>query len=216
MKRTLILCSAFLAVSLVAVALPGAAFGAPPANDDFANATAIDPGSLPFTESVDITDATFEAGETGHCGVSKTVWYSITPSTDVVLKIDTSGSGLFNNAVVAYRQTGSGLGGLSFVNCSTAFWNPLMLSAEAGTTYYLQAGGYFGQAGSLRLNVERIPPPANDDFVNAVSVTSVPFTDEVRDLTAATVEAGEPPSSCVFPPSARTCGSPIRPRRACR
>jgi PKD domain len=204
MKRTPLLVAALLVAAVATVSMPGAAVAAPPLNDSFAAASPIDTGSLPFTDTVNTTEATFEAGETGHCGISKTVWYSITPSTDVVLRIDSSGSGPLNTVLVAYRQAGSGLSGLSFVNCSTAFWNPITLSAEAGTTYYIQAGGYFGQSGSLRLNVERIPPPANDDFADAVVVDELPFIDEVRDLTAATVEAGEPPSSCVFPPMART------------
>ena len=80
MKRTLILSAALLAAAALAIALPGAAVAAPPANDDFANATVIDPSALPFSDSVSIVDATYEAGESSNCSVSNTVWYSFTPT----------------------------------------------------------------------------------------------------------------------------------------
>src|SRR5207237_3460249 len=56
----------------------------PPANDKFANATAIT--SVPFNDSVDTTAATLEAQEptpTNCMGFTsqRTVWYAFTPST---------------------------------------------------------------------------------------------------------------------------------------
>ena len=54
--------------ALVAGALlvPATASAAPPANDDFANATVVT--SFPFTDVVDITDATFTSDDYG-CSV---------------------------------------------------------------------------------------------------------------------------------------------------
>jgi len=73
----------------------------------------------------------------------------------------------------------------------------MQLTANAGTTYYIQAGSVSpGQAG-LQLHVAAIPPPTNDDFANAKTVGSLPFSDQA-DRTAATMETGEP----VFP----SCG----------
>jgi hypothetical protein len=50
------------------------AAAAPPSNDDFENATAV--SSLPFTDTVDATDATPESDDPTNCGYGDhTVWY---------------------------------------------------------------------------------------------------------------------------------------------
>ena len=70
---------AVLALGMLGLA-PGAAQAAPPGNDEFANATVVDPSSLPFGDAVDNTQATLESGEPQYCsGAPRTVWYSITP-----------------------------------------------------------------------------------------------------------------------------------------
>ena len=74
-----------LVLVLGALVHAGAALAAPPANDLLANATEIT--SLPFTDSVDITEATEGSGE-GGCGPPRhTVWYRFTPPQDTVLRI---------------------------------------------------------------------------------------------------------------------------------
>jgi hypothetical protein len=196
MKRTLFLSAALLAAALVAVGLPGAAVAAPPANDDFANATTIDPSSLPFTDTVSVVEAGYEAGEIGYCGVSNTAWYSFTPTQDEVVRADPSGSSFYGAAMNAYRQDGSGLGGLSQLACST-YGGQLTFSVQAGYTYYLQAGSSYYGAGDLRLAFDVVPPPTNDDFANAKPIGSLPSSDSV-DATAATVEAGEPTPACGY------------------
>src|SRR5687767_3614500 len=50
----------------------------PPANDNFADAEEI--GALPFSATVDNTDATNELGEPSGCSVNRSVWYSFTPA----------------------------------------------------------------------------------------------------------------------------------------
>jgi PKD repeat protein len=56
----------------------------------------------------------------------------------------------------------------------------------------------FGQTGVLELRLELVPPPPNDLFVNATAIGALPFSD-TTDLTAASVEAGEPSPSCAAP-----------------
>lgn len=59
---------------------------APPANDNFVNAVVI--SSLPYTNSVDTTEATLQAGEPIPSIVSstdKTVWYTCTSTASVSL-----------------------------------------------------------------------------------------------------------------------------------
>jgi hypothetical protein len=64
---------AIAAIALGALAIPAAAGATPPANDDFANATVI--GGAPFSDAVDITEATAEAGEPQVCNFSsQTIW----------------------------------------------------------------------------------------------------------------------------------------------
>jgi PKD repeat protein len=50
------------------------------------------------------------------------------------------------------------------------------------------------------LNAHIITPPANDDFVSAKPVSSIPFSD-TPDLSGATLQAGEPNPSCGFNPT---------------
>ncbi|HEU0246914.1 MAG TPA: PKD domain-containing protein [Gaiellaceae bacterium] len=187
---------------IAALVLPGTAAAIPPANDNFANATAIDVSSLPYSETVSLVEAGYEPGESAYCGVSNTVWYSFTPSSDALVRVDSSGSSFFGAVFNAYRQNGAGIGGLSQITCSS-YGGPLLLSVESGTTYYIQAGSAYWGSGDLRLTVEEIPPPGNDDFADATAIGSVPFSDSV-DATAASIESGEPTPSCGYGQSAGT------------
>ena len=181
-------------VGIAALLVPGTAVAAPPANDDFANA--VDVSALPFSESVNIVEAThFEIGEQSQCSIASTVWYSYTPSSDEILRISPSGSNFFGVVLNVYRQAGSGLGGLSFVGCSQ--WNTdLTLAAQAGVTYYIQAGRLsWYSPGTLQVGISVIPPPSNDDFANAEVIGSLRFSD-TTDTSAGTGESGEPNPSC--------------------
>jgi PKD repeat protein len=154
-----------LALALVvatALTLSGVfvASAAPPANDNFISASGIDLNALPFSDSVDITEATTESGEPQACYYSQqTFWYKLTAATDTWLKADTSGSNFSSNNLNVYLDTGSGISGLSFLGCSS-FGNPITFRAQAGATYYLQAEALCcGISGNLRVNVQQIPPP---------------------------------------------------------
>jgi Ca2+-binding RTX toxin-like protein len=177
------------------VLLPvSAASALPPANDNFASATVIT--SLPFNDSVDITEATTEAGEPQLCGAAQTVWYAFTPTSDVVVRADPIGSSFFNTNLSIYQAVGPGLSDLSWLGCGS-FGFPVVFDARAGTTYYVQGGSVFGGGATLDVHLEVVPPPPNDDFANAIPITTVPFSD-TQDITGATTQAGEPPSSCFF------------------
>jgi PKD repeat protein len=189
-----------IALALVLVAAPSAL--AQPGNDDFANA-AVAP-SLPFSASADISQATIEPGEPGPCGVQQSVWYAITPSTNAVLQADTNGSSFSDTVLNVYRQDGSGLSGLSWRDCRM-FGGSLSFGVDAGQTYYIQAGSYFGSGGNLHLHLAAYPPPANDDFANATAISALPFVDSRSvDLTGATIEPGEPGASCISPAAEKT------------
>ena len=186
---------AVLLLGLFALA-PGTARAAVPANDDFANATIVDQSSLPFNDSVDITDATLESGEPTGCYFGgKSIWYSITPTSDAVLRADIGGSSFFDRILYVYRADGAGFGGLSTIACASPYYNgasAATFNVQAGKTYYIQVGGFLSySAGTLALSLDLVPPPPNDDFANAKPITALPYSDSI-DTTAATKEAGEP------------------------
>jgi PKD repeat protein len=191
--------------ALVAGALlaPATAGAAPPTNDDFANATVIDPSSLPITtDAVPIDEATLQigAGEGVPCGLAgsdaQTIWYAITPTTSGVLRVSDSAT-FYYQFLGVYRQDGAGLAGLVNLACATWYYgqNSTSFSVEAGKTYYIQAGSSFTSSGSVTLTLQVVPPPTNDDFADATSITSLVFSDSV-DSTAAGFELNEPTPSC--------------------
>ncbi len=167
-----------------------------PANDDFGSAKAV--GSLPFSDSVDITNATAESGEPQYCYYSnKTVWYSFTPTANALVKADMAGSAFSDTIFNVYQSSGSGFGGLSFMQCGY-FGNSVTFNVQAGTTYYIQAGSIYGSSGNLQLNLQELPRPANDDFTNAMIVSSpLPF-DNTVDTQYSSRQTSEPTPSCAY------------------
>ena len=133
----------------------------PPAkgNDDFAGAVVI-AEPLPYGNKQDTTGATLQLGEPRPCaGIGRTVWYSFTPSTDLLLTADTLGSN-YDTALAAY--TGTSLAALSTVACNDDFFSLLSrveFVASAGVTYHFQVGGFFGSSGNLVFNLAGEPPP---------------------------------------------------------
>jgi len=173
----------------------------PPSNDDFASARVTT--ELPFSNTVDITGATREAGEPApscvggsHSGHS--VWYSFTPTTAAVLSPSLD---RFYSVVAAY--TGASLETLSEIWCRSPYVVKPWFVAQAGTTYYFQVDGLFAEAGSLTFSLEEIPPPPNDDFASATVISGLPFSDIINNA-AATTESGEPTSICSFGAAIRT------------
>jgi PKD domain-containing protein len=146
--------SAHLQLNVVAIG--------PPANDDFANATAI--ASLPFSDSTDRTAAGTENGEpvSTSCGpISHTIWYAYTPTADATVYAHGNAPGV-NSFIAVY--TGSSLTNLSPVGCGS---ERNIFHASAGTTYYLQVGSYDGQGGaSQSFGLELAPDPSVAAFAN--------------------------------------------------
>ena len=161
-----------------------------PSNDAFGNATVI--AALPFSDSVDITDATVETGErapfcSSGASSQRTVWYAFTPTATGLLSITINAP--FSTVVAV--DTGVSPGVLGEVICRSPFGGISTFVAQAGTTYYFQVDGMFGQSGLLQFRLDAIVPPPNDNFVDATAIPALPFSNTV-DLTAASFEAGEP------------------------
>jgi hypothetical protein len=173
---------------------------APPANDNFANATVVT--SVPYVvNGLNTSEATTEAndpvtpcGSTGFPQQSHSVWYRFTPSTTRGYAITTVGT---NYDTVLAIWTGT-WGSLVNQGCDddsgvnlTSF---LSLTLQGGTTYYIEAMAYGDDAGgSLHLTVAE--PPPNDDFDNALTITGLTYGDS-QDTTTATTAADDPTFDC--------------------
>jgi hypothetical protein len=188
MKQLKIAIACLAVLAIAAITLPGVAKASPPANDNFADATVI--STLPFTDSGDLNGTTTEPGEPQFCNFqAQTVWYAFTPTVTTAISADLNGSD-FGVVFNVYQSFGSGFGGLGFTGCvgsegSTEF------TADAGTTYYIQAGSISVGPAHLQLNLHEVPPPPNDNFAAATTITALPFSDST-DRSAATTEVGEP------------------------
>ena len=172
----------------------------PPVNDNFADAAVVE--GLPFNAVVDIVAATQEANEPQACYYTyKSVWYSYTPSVDVLLQIDTIGSQFSDTALTVYQ--GAALDGWSAVACGSGAAQ-VKFTAYAGQTYYIQAGStYWNASGNLHLNIMEVVPPPNDNFADAQVVTKLPFQSS-EDNTLATLEGAEPTPDCGWGDVSRT------------
>ena len=106
---------------------------AAPSNDNFANARVVD--SVPFIDSVIMAEATIEPGEPFPIpgGFDQTVWYRLTPAATGAYRTSVSGSVSNSGSLAVYRQTGTGFGGLSFINAA-GLGGDLVFTADAGAS----------------------------------------------------------------------------------
>jgi hypothetical protein len=146
------LASVLLVIGLLASSPSGVA-AAVPANDDVANATPIT--TLPFTTTVDLAEATIEAGEeTQICYPSShTRWFSYDVPAAEILTLDIAGSDPDVGMRVFYAYDGYPpvVG-----NCLSAQFPSITLSAAPGLTLFLQVASDVGATGLLHL--ESAPP----------------------------------------------------------
>jgi Ca2+-binding RTX toxin-like protein len=151
-------CAVPFVASVLLLVTSGVAHATPPTNDDFADAIAVTE-PLPYNDTQDTAEATFEAGEPTladlGCGfVGATVWYSFAPSVDTIVAADTVGSE-FDTILAVWE--GSDLGSLTLVGCADDSRGGLQSSvpflAEAGVEYRIQVGGFVAQGGPLSFRV---------------------------------------------------------------
>lgn len=182
------------AIAALAVVLPGVAQAAPPSNDDFDAATVI--SALPFSVQTDTSEATGASDDAGWCqgrDIGGTVWFSFTPTTNVVLRATTAGSDYEN---VLSANTGL-RGDLQPVPgaCSVSTAATVTFLASAGTTYHFMVSGFFVSGGALSFALAGLAPAQNDNFADAEPLTALPSTREL-DLATASAEPDEPSSRC--------------------
>ncbi len=168
---------------LVALALMCAGAGrleaAAPANDNFANATAL-VNLLNNTGTITGSNvgATKEAGEPVVAGVGggKTIWYVWTAPFTGTIEFNTEGSS-FDTVLGAY--TGTNVAGLTLVaeNDDVAFPSDLtsriQFAVTQGTNYYIAVDGNEGDSGSVILNWTPTGTYSAGDFTIAIAPTTV-------------------------------------------
>ena len=123
-----------------------------PENDLFAHAEVI--GALPFSDVQSTGAAGLEPGEPQPCGeIGATIWYRFTPKATTSLDVDTEGTA-FDTVLAVY--TGATVDALSLLACNDdtagTVQSQISFQAAAGTTYWIQAGGFDGDHGELRVN----------------------------------------------------------------
>jgi hypothetical protein len=144
---------------------------AQPSNDDFDSATVI--ASLPFSDTVDMTNATLAADDPSNRCIGTealgSVWYSFTPSVNTPVGLDTFGTG-FLTSIALY--TGS-RGALTFLDCSSLGSNYLGFQAVAGVTYHIMVEDdiYYGP-GLLQFHAQRGPTVTSFTINQAASVNT--------------------------------------------
>jgi hypothetical protein len=202
-----------------------------PLNDDLADAEVVAVGAVGTTTTdtePNARYATVEAGEPefpchfgGQAAGFDSVWYRITPAATARVTVTTTGSTIVDPAVgqpdtliAIYRGTPSlanqvvcndDASGATFLSSATS-------NLLAGSTYWVQVSQWTDvpdtASGDLVTNFAwstPILPPANDDFADAATITTFPYTLTVPNAQNATVQGSDPqhPGDCVFNGSPR-------------
>jgi hypothetical protein len=153
--------------------------------------------ALPFTDGpLTTTGATTAPDDPDCAGHGHTVWYTVTPATDLSMAINTLGSD-YNTTVSVYTGTP---GALTRRACNDDFQSTqsrAVFSAVAGTTYYIMVGSsYSSPGGSLLFQAMEAepppPPPPNDEMAHATVITALPFIDGPLTTAPATTAADDP------------------------
>ncbi len=80
--------------------------------------------SLPFAQTIDVSERTTRPGEPSPCLPSATsVWYSIRPGSAGRLVVDLAGSTPLDPVVRVYRATSLTRGEPTFLGCASPVWN---------------------------------------------------------------------------------------------
>ncbi|HUK94254.1 MAG TPA: hypothetical protein VLU96_04280 [Gaiellaceae bacterium] len=187
MRRLKWLAALAAAVGALVVAAP--ALAAPPSNDNFAGAIALNGSSGSVSGTT--VGATNEPNEPS--GGSLGVWYSWKPSVSGATVFDTCAAANFDTWVDVF--TGPSLSSLSLVasgddGCGVK-QSIAPFRANAGTKYWIRVGGYNGYQGTFTLswNVQ-----TNDDLATAQVLSGRSGSVNGSTL-GATDEPGEPATS---------------------
>ena len=115
--------------------------------------------SLPFAQTIDVSERTARAGEPSPCLPSATsAWYSVRPGSAGRLVVDLAGSTPLDPVVRVYRSASLSGGEPTFLGCASPMWNAqLVLDVPIVETDLLlvQVGTSESRDGRLVVRVEQ-------------------------------------------------------------
>jgi hypothetical protein len=167
---------------------------APPANDAFANATALG-ATVPVNTSGTNVDATLETGEPLPVSTAvASVWWKWTAPATASFQVDTDTSSP-DTALGVY--TGTAVAALTTIasndNISTSDTDSrVIFNGTSGTTYAIQIMSARVGRGVCRLNIKQRPPEGSDAFASATDLGQPATANGGGYINAATMESGEP------------------------
>jgi hypothetical protein len=185
-------------------------FVSPPANDAFGSAQSITGTS--GTQNGTTVLATRESGEPNPFPfVDKgSAWYGWTAPASGTVTFDTCAAASYDTTLAAY--TGAAVNALTTVTsnddsntCGTGSTRShISFAATGGTTYRIAVAGFTEGGGTFTLTWNQtVPPPANDAFASAQTITGA--TGTVNGATVgATLQTGEPNHAGQTGPSGRS------------
>lgn len=187
-----------MAMTMVAVAawgviLPGVAQAEPPTNDDFDASVVVT--ELPFTQTLDTTQATRAYDDPSSCQYGYlvgSVWFSYTPTEDMMLRATTAGS-TYVTQVATFTGDRGALARVPACTTGSSTGTTITFPARAGTTYHVMVAAYQNNGGVLAFDLHPVAPASNDNFADAEPLAALPSTREV-DLSIASTEFDEPAS----------------------
>jgi hypothetical protein len=191
MKKRMSLALILTLTSLMVFSAIPAAAQAPPI-DDFDDAHIIT--DLPFSDTLDTSEAATAADDPDCFGAGATVWYRFTPNEDMRLEANTFGSD-YDTVLGVYTGT---RGDLIEVACNDdaagTLQSRVRFDAIAGETYFVMVGAFFGGPGGLLefTLIEAPPaPPPLDLTLTVDPVGSVVARDGIMTISG-TVTCSQP------------------------
>lgn len=169
----------------------------PPTNDDVDDAVEI--FSLPFSDTVDTTEATTADDDPDCSGQGPTVWYAFTAFEDVRIEANTFGSD-YDTTLSVYTGMPGALDQLACNDDSAGdVQSRVRFDAITGETYFFMVGAFSsGPGGTLQFSVDETSaslPPTIDLSIDPVG-RFIPRTGEA--VISGTLVCSEPVSADVF------------------
>jgi hypothetical protein len=114
--------------------------------------------SLPFAQTIDVSERTTRPGEPSPCLPSSTsVWYELRPGIDGRLVVDLAGSTPLDPVVRVYRFASRSKGEPTFLGCASPVWNAqlsLDVPVAVNDVLLVQVGTSESRDGRLVVRVE--------------------------------------------------------------
>ena len=115
--------------------------------------------SLPFAQTIDVSERTARADEPSPCLPSATsVWYSVRPGSAGRLVVDLTGSTPLDPVVRVYRSASLSPGEPTFLGCASPVWNAqlaLDVPIAESDVLLVQVGTSESRDGRLVVRVEQ-------------------------------------------------------------